>query len=863
MKRNLLCIFTLFFCYSSFVFTQELPHYELTILPADLDSMDAHPKEEVYYPAVFKVGDLSYNVQARYKGSTSLNYPKKSWAIKFDNANNYFGASRINLHADYKDHSSMRNFLIMKLFAYLGSPASQIKHVTYRVNGREYGVFTQVEQVDNEYLARNGRNVVSLYKSNNHAALMAPAVRDDYYGIIWEIEAGGDPTYNELRILFNKCLYWSKADFDTNIAKEIDVDNFLNFFAVHFVFDDMDNFTKNIFMNKNSISSKFELIPWDNEGSFGNSAFGVFDSTLVNYNMRDSYTPEYEVVLQRLLENPTYKSIFKNKLNRILTDGYSYLDTLINNTYLKIKPSVYADTCKEATNDQFETEFTRLKWFMTNRKDFLQNNELPQRDVLTDFYCSNPFPNNTNPLVTFRVTSPVEQDVNMFFADSVDFDAMGQPFKLNRIQLFDDGLHDDLQANDLVYGNTIDVTGFESSLVPFGITGAEQNYPANGVFYVDYYRSKSYAINRGNSNSDVATNVKIETVYKYNNQSVIELINTSSTHSVDLSYCHLRTRNSFTDFMFRDQVVLAPNETIYVAPTVEVGSQFFPGNRTFNSLYFNVDAGDSLHLLSPVLSPVLSTYISNIQTLAVDAVSLVINEINYKSGSLKPTGDWVEIYNPGNLPVNMTGWVFKDGDNKHKFTFPDEYILPANGYVVIAEDLVAFQAACPEVTNVVGSTGFGLSASGEYVRIFDNLGILADSVNFSNAAPWPVNASGTGATLELKNPLFDNTDGNNWFADQTKTGSPGVSNSFLSGVDGKTIIFYAVYPNPANEKLFVQTSAKDTRVDIITLQGAVVGTIRIHESGVQNVDISNLQKGMYLIKFINAGSEHIEKVVVY
>lgn len=862
MKQNLLCFFTLFFYSTFFAFSQELPHYELTISPSDLDSMNANPKAEIYYPAVFKVDDLTYDVHARYKGSTTLNYPKKSWAIKFDDANNYFGVSRINLHADYKDHSGMRNFLIMKLFGYLGSPASQMKHVTYEVNGEEYGVFTQVEQVDNEYLLRNGRAAVSLYKAKNHAALLGPAVRDEDYVYIWDIEAGGDPTYNELRVMFNKFLYWSKADFDANIADEIELDNFLNFFAVHFVFVDLDNFTKNIFLNKNSTSSKFEFLPWDNEGSFGNSAGGVFDSTFVSYNMRDSYTPEYEVVFQRLLENPTYKSIFRDKVNRILTDGFSYMDTLMDNTYQKIKTSVYADATKEATNDQFDTEFTRLKWFMANRKAFLQTNDLPQRNVLTDFYCSNPFPNIINPLVTFRITSQVEQPVNMFFADSVNFNKMGQPYKFSRFQLYDDGQHDDLLANDLIYGNTIDVTDFYSSLIPFGITGAEQNYPPNGIFYIDYYRSKSYAINKGNMNSDITSNLKIGNAYQYNSQSVVELINISSSDTIDLSYCHIRTANSFTDFMFRDQVVLAPNETIYVAPTAAIGNHFFPGKRTFVCLYFNVNAGDSLHLLSPVLSPVMSAYISGTPELSVDRIPLVINEINYKSSVSKPTSDWVEIYNPGDLPVDMTGWVFKDGDNKHKFTFPNHYELPANGYVVIAEDLSVFQTSCPEVTNVVGSAGFGLSASGEYVRIYDNLGQLVDSVNYSNVAPWPINASGTGATLELQNPVFDNTVGNNWYADQTKTGSPGARNSFLSDIDPAKSIFYAVYPNPAHDELFVRTSTENTRVDIITLQGAVLRTIRIYESGVQSVDVSRMPRGMYLIRVTNAGGEHIEKVIV-
>lgn len=861
MKHNLLCFFILFLTISSVV-AQELPHYELAISPADLDSMNAHPRDEVYYPAVFKVGSLSYDVQARYKGSTTLGYPKKSWAIKFDNANNYFGASRINLHADYKDYSAMRNFLIMKLFGFLGSPASRIKHVTYDVNGQAFGVYTQVEQIDNEYLARNGRGVISLYKSNNHGALMAPAVVDDHYRIIWDIEAGGDPTYNELRVLFNKCLYWSKADFDAGIANEVDVDNFLNFFAVHFVFVDMDNFTKNIFLNRSSISSKFELLPWDNEGSFGNSAIGVFDSTLVSYNMRDSHTPEYQVVFQRLLENSAYKSIFRNKVNRILADGFSYLDTLVDNTYQRIKTSVYADTMKEATNEQFDAEIPRIKWFMANRKAFLQANDLPERNVLSDFYSSNPFPTVDNPLVTFRITSPVAQHVNMFFADSVNFSKMGEPFKFSRFQLYDDGLHDDLLADDLIYGNTIDVSRFKSPLVPFGITGAEQNYPPNGIFYVDYYRSKSYAINKGNFDSNAPAELKIGKVYTYNNQSVVELINKSATSSVDLSYCHLKTSSSFYDFMFREQVVLAPNETIYVAPNTAVGSEFFGGKRAFANLYFNVSEGDSLHLLSPVLSPVHAAYVSPIQTLVVDRKALVINEINYKSGSSKLTGDWVEIYNPNASEVDMTGWIFRDGDNKHKFTFPDRYKLPANGYVVIAEDVDAFRAACPEVDNVVGSTGFGLSGSGEYVRIYDNLGQLVDSVNYSDAVPWPLNASGTGATIELKDPLLDNTDGNNWFADQTKTGSPGLRNSLLSGVADVQTVSYAVYPNPAHDELFVRTTAANTRVDIVTMQGAVLRTVQLYEAGAQRVDISNLPKGMYLIRLTNVGGEHIEKVVV-
>ncbi|NDP19540.1 MAG: T9SS type A sorting domain-containing protein [Paludibacter sp.] len=859
MKKILLLILL---SVSMTVFSQNLPHYRLSIAPADLDSMNAHPKDEAYYKAVLYVDIYTYNVLARYKGSTSLNYPKRSWAIKFPDANNYFGASRINLHADYKDYSNMRNFLIMNLFEFLGSPASRIKHITYEVNGQPYGIHTQTEQIDNEYLVRNGRTSVSLYKARNHGALMAPAVHDEYYGVIWETEAGGDPTLNELRVFFNKCLYWSKADFDANISNEIDVDNFLNFFAVHFVFADMDNFTKNIFLNKNSNTMKWELLPWDNEGSFGNSAFGVFDSTLVEYNMRDAHTPEYQVVFQRLLENATFRTLFQTKVNRVLTDGFPMLDTLIDNTYLRIKQDVYADTKREATNEDFDNSIPRLKWFMSQRKTFLENNTLPERNVLTDFYCSNPMPTAGNSQVTFRIASPVEQHVNMFFADSVDFNIFGQPFKFSRMQLYDDGLHDDLLANDFVYGNTKDVSNFVSPLIPFAITGAEQNYPPNGIFYVDYYGSKSFAINKGNSLGNIADSLAIGDMFKYGSNYFVEVKNTSILSSIDLSYCHLRTNEATKDFMFPEQVVLEPNETIYISSNYNLGNQFFNGKRSFYNLYYQLAVGDSLHLLSPVLTPLISAKVNAIQTLTVQSPPLVINEINYKSGTAKPMGDWVEIYNPNSSTVDLSGWIFKDGDNKHAFPFPYGYLLPANGYVVVAEDSVVFKAACPTVSNFVGNTAFGLSGTGEPVRLYDNYGQIIDSVNYSIAVPWPMAAAGFGATLELKNPTLDNTDGNNWFADILKNGSPGIENYLSTAVTEIETLNNNIHPNPTTGVFFINTDQSDVQIELIDLQGRILKHINLNSVGEHVIDITGLPAGIYFVKKVANGERRIEKLIV-
>lgn len=860
MTKKLLLFIGLFLTYQ--LYGQSLPVYKLTIASADLDSMNAKPKEEEYFPAVFEYNGKTYNVDARFKGSTSLNYPKKSWAIRFENNKNDFGVSRINLHGDYKDHSAMRNFLILKVFDQMGVTGPTIKHVTYEVNGEPYGVYTQVDQINKEFLALNNREPIGLYKANNHGALMAPAMRDDYYRRIWEIEEGGDPSYDELRVFFNKALYWSKAEFDQKIHTLVDIENFIKFFAVHFVFVDLDNFTKNIFLNKNSNTLKYEFIPWDNEGSFGNTAIGEFVPTKTEYNMKEAFTPEYQVVFQRLLENETYKNQFKQEVTKVLDQGFSMLDTLITNTYERIKTSVYADPMKESTNVQFDNAIPQLKWFMANRKVFLQNNPLPDRQPLYDLEVINPYPTTANPMMTFRIKSPVPQPVNMFFADSVDFKRFGQPFKFSRLQLYDDGQHSDMATEDLMYANTINSNKFVSTLIPFTLTGAEQNYPANGIFYITYYGSKSYAINKGNTEPNLQERIKIGNVFSFGRRNFVEIENLSNSIPLDLSYFHIRTANSHDDFMFRDNTILAPGEKIIVSPNPELGSFFFPNTRTVGSLYFEINEGTQLQLLNSLLMPVTSKRIASVNTLEANQNRLVFNEINYKSGTLKPADDWVEIYNPGTEAVDMSGWLYSDSNNSNRYIFEEGLVLQPNAYIVVAENKSDFSAAYPEVENVVGSSDFGLSGSGEYIRLYNKAGILVDSVNFQIEAPWPSGANGTGHTLELSDTTLDNNIGENWFVDDKKFGSPGQRNFMTTNVFDANELRFAVYPNPATDHIYIKNEQQHLQYEIVGMQGMTFAKGTVEGYNTQRIDLSNLAQGIYLLKTRSGSLSKTTKIVI-
>jgi len=173
-----------------------------------------------------------------------------------------------------------------------------------------------------------------------------------------------------------------------------------------------------------------------------------------------------------------------------------------------------------------------------------------------------------------------------------------------------------------------------------------------------------------------------------------------------------------------------------------------------------------------------------------DGNSVVINEINYCSPPDKDAGDWVEIYNWGRSNLDISGWILKDDDNSHQFVIPENTVLASNAYLVLCRSKTDFNACNPGVANAIGDFGFGLSSAGDVVRLFNEKGVLVDSVSFGIANPWPAEPNGGGPSLELCQYVSDNSVAFNWKSSTKSSGTPGAENSHTVGnqypVEGKT-----------------------------------------------------------------------------
>ncbi|MCH8044628.1 MAG: lamin tail domain-containing protein [Planctomycetes bacterium] len=156
------------------------------------------------------------------------------------------------------------------------------------------------------------------------------------------------------------------------------------------------------------------------------------------------------------------------------------------------------------------------------------------------------------------------------------------------------------------------------------------------------------------------------------------------------------------------------------------------------------------------------------------SANVLINEIHYDPDVKTQLVEFVELYNAGDESAELTGWRISDGV---QFEFPAGASIPAGGYLVIAQDPLAFNAK-------FGRTAFGpylgkLSSRGEKVEISDASNVRQDIVDYKLGFPWPtvgdrISRFGDGHSIQLIHPSLDNDLGGSW---RSAAPTPGARNN--------------------------------------------------------------------------------------
>lgn len=146
---------------------------------------------------------------------------------------------------------------------------------------------------------------------------------------------------------------------------------------------------------------------------------------------------------------------------------------------------------------------------------------------------------------------------------------------------------------------------------------------------------------------------------------------------------------------------------------------------------------------------------------------IVINEIMHNHALLRDTNgapysspeEWLELYNKSASAIDLAGWELRGGIS---YLFTAGQVIPAGGYLIVANDVPYMQALHPGIT-VVGDYGDRLGGD-DRVVLRDPAGNVADEVTYFTGGNWPVYSGGGGSSLELRDPNSDNNKAESWAA---------------------------------------------------------------------------------------------------
>ncbi|MEZ4694892.1 MAG: CotH kinase family protein [Rhodothermales bacterium] len=457
--------------------------------PSDLALILAPGNEEsdVEYPASFVYDDGTTtetveSVGLRLRGNTSRFSAKKSWKVSFNSfvqGQKFHGVEKLNLNGEHNDPSIIRSKLAWDLFQQQGVAASRAAHVRFFINDVYYGLYMNVEHIDEQFLkSRFGNDAGNLYKCLWPADLtyLGPTADDyrptDESRLPYDLKLKDSDLegYDDLAHFIDVLNNTPDAQFSEEIEKVFNVNGFLRSLAIDVLTGSWDNYwylKNNFYLYSNPNTGVFEYIPYDFDNSFGVWWDGIESG--VDWGTRNVYSwgnsNESRPLTERILSVPTYEQRFSFFLSEAL--GYfepTDVEARVNAIHSLIAAAAEADTFRTLdygySIDDFHNSYTTalgahvtygLLPFVEARFNSATSQlaTVPIRPILVDGYYEPFIPSAAEPIV-FHVTA-----VDDASGVSVEVRATSGERTITT-PLFDDGTNGDEVAMDGHFTGSMD-----------------------------------------------------------------------------------------------------------------------------------------------------------------------------------------------------------------------------------------------------------------------------------------------------------------------------------------------------------------------------------------------------------------------
>ena len=445
-----------------------------------LDSLYIDGQKERLTASVIIDGQYYDSVGIRYKGYSSVNITqiKNPFNIKLDykiDDQEHQGFNKIKLSNVIHDPTFIREALSYQI-ARKYMPASQANFVNLYINDTLWGLFSNVEAVNKDFLSnhygsRNNSlfkcnpNSLNLFGENSNLSLSHGNDSSDYEDFYtlksdfgWEKLFNLMDTLNNHPNFINQILnvdrtLWMHA-FNYSI---INIDSYIGYAQNYYLFEDN--------------AGRFNPILWDLNMSFGSFRLTDASSYFSGFSISQAKTLDplshYNDIsvfprplMRNLFNNDRYRKMYLAHLKTIMEENFSnqsYVDSA-NKMYSIIDQSVLMDTNKFYSYLDFQNnldstvtniiDYPGIKDLMENRLNYLNNYTGFNHTIIIDSISESS--NNLSIGDDLWISANVVDANEVILLYRYDNSGIFQ-----EVSMLDDGTQNDGIAGDFIYGGKI------------------------------------------------------------------------------------------------------------------------------------------------------------------------------------------------------------------------------------------------------------------------------------------------------------------------------------------------------------------------------------------------------------------------
>jgi hypothetical protein len=328
--------------------------------------------------SVFYRDEFYDNVFVRLRGASARSYAKKSFKFDF-NPGAHFRydpnerrVEEINVNTTYTDKSFIRTQLAYETLQHAGSPGCVAFNLRVQQNNAFFAVATFCEQVDEDFLARQGLDPNgALYKPDLPYGVFrsGPGVSAQASG--WVKKNRFQEDYSDIQALEDGLRQTGPTERARFLFDHVNLPAQINYMAANIILQNIDRIVSNFYAYRDSDGSgEWFMIAWDTDLTFGpvdlntdtiagNSdgpphhlSHPLWGSKEFPYN-----STVYNRLLDAIINTPATREMFvrrlRSQMDRFLDPNEPYFYRRMNQLLAPLGPDVLLDHARWGANAHF------------------------------------------------------------------------------------------------------------------------------------------------------------------------------------------------------------------------------------------------------------------------------------------------------------------------------------------------------------------------------------------------------------------------------------------------------------------------------------------------------------------------------